>query len=401
MRMRSPSAATIAVLALLCTAGASDAQSLFATRGLGLPVAAVDARARALGGIGIGIAGLSTSLSNPADIAGITRSGVTAALQPSSGTVLLGGEEADLDGARFPLARILFPLGSRLVMTVGYGGAYEQSFGIRTEGTELIGGEPYDVTDETLANGGLSELGVGFAWTASSRLAIGVSGGLYAGNQRRTVTRTFADSLVDLDPFADEFQWEYRAPFVRVGARWDPLPLIRLGASFTTAADLDVEGDTERSPDATASLPTRIAVGGSGFLSPDLMLAVGAERALQGGSGTVFENDPTSAQARDTWRVGGGLEFGGFGSGARTWPIRVGASWSQLPYYASGESPAEEWSVSGGVGFRLAGNPSDPQALLDATVERGTRSGLESTLNPDGLEERYWRLTVSLSLFGR
>lgn len=398
---RYPLRAALLAAVTLAVAMPAAAQSLFATRGLGLPVSAVDARARALGGIGIGIAGLSTSLVNPADLAGLTRTGVTAALQPSSGTARIAGEEGELDGARFPLARIVFPLSGRVVMTVGYGGVYEQSFGIRTEGTELVGGEMLEVVDEVLSNGGLSELGAGLAWSAGSRLSLGIAGGIYAGNQRRTVTRTFADTTLDLDSFNDEYRYEYRAPFARVGVRWDPNSILRLGASVTVASDLDIEGGTDGSVDESAPLPTRVAFGGSGFLASNLMLAVGAERAIQGGSGVLFEGDPESARVRDTWRVGGGLEFGGLGSGARSWPLRVGGSWAQLPFFGPGEEPAEEWSITGGIGFRLAGDPSDPQAVLDATIERGTRTGLRTTLHPDGLEERFWRLTVSLSLFGR
>jgi hypothetical protein len=385
----------------MTSAAAANAQSLFATRGLGLPVAAVDARARALGGIGVGIAGLSTSLANPAEIAGLTRTGVTAALQPTFGTVIFGGEESDLDGARFPLVRIVMPLSSRIVATLGYGGVLEQSFGIRTEGTEVVGSETLRVIDDVTSSGGLSEIGVGLAWVALPGLAVGATGGLYAGNQQRVVTRTFADTTVSFEPFAEEFRWEYRAPFVRVGARWDPAPIMRLGASVTMAGDIDVSGQNFRSPNVEARSPIRLTVGGSGFLGSGLLLAAGAERLMQRGSGRVFENDPESSAASDTWRVGGGLEWGGLGSGARAWPIRIGASWAQLPYHASDETQAEEWSITGGVGFRLAGDPADPQALLDATLERGNRSGLVSTANPAGLEERYWRFTVSLSLFGR
>jgi hypothetical protein len=167
------------------------------------------------------------------------------------------------------------------------------------------------------------------------------------------------------------------------------------------AGDIDADGRNDRSPDVQASSPLRLTFGGSGFLAPDLLLVAGAERVMQSGSGRVFENDPESSVARDTWRVGGGLEWGGLGSGSRSWPIRLGASWSQLPYHASDESAAKEWSVTGGVGFRLAGDPSDPLAVLDGTLERGNRSGFESTANPAGLEERYWRFTISLSLFGR
>src|SRR5690606_15765444 len=50
-------ALSAALLALLALPAAAGAQSLFSTRGLGVPVEPVDARARALGGIGVGMLG--------------------------------------------------------------------------------------------------------------------------------------------------------------------------------------------------------------------------------------------------------------------------------------------------------------------------------------------------------
>lgn len=397
--MRHMNGLAIALLALI-VASPGAGQSLFATRGLGIPLAAVDARARALGGIGIGLPGLSTSLGNPAEAAGLTRSGVTVALQPSSGTAEIDGETGDIAGARFPLARILFPLSSRVVASAGYGAVYEQSWAVRSEGTEIVGGEAIDVVDLLDSNGGLAEVGVGLSWSVAPTVAVGVTGGIYTGNLRRTVTRTFPDTLVDLQPFRQAYSWQYRAPFVRAGVRLDPLPLVRIGAAVTWAGDLEVNGASVEAGDATTAMPLRITGGASAFLATDLMLSVGAERNIQD-EGAVFGSSETASFGRSTWRVGGGVEWGGFGSGARTWPVRLGGSWAQLPFYGTGESPAEETSYTAGIGFRLAGDPSNPQAVLDGTLERGTRNGLQSTRNPAGLEERFWRFTVSLSLFGR
>jgi hypothetical protein len=78
----------------------------------------------------------------------------------------------------------------------------------------------------------------------------------------------------------------------------------------------------------------------------------------------------------------------------------VGGSWSQLPYYNTGEAPAKEWTAAVGLGLRLAEDDAGPLAVGDITLERGKRSGLETTARPDGLTESFWRLTFSLSLFG-
>ena len=39
--------------------------------------------------------------------------------------------------------------------------------------------------------------------------------------------------------------------------------------------------------------------------------------------------------------------------------------------------------------------------MLDLSFERGKRTGLESDGRVDGLREKFWRMSVSLSLFGR
>ena len=60
-------------LLMLCSTLTASAQSLFATRGLGVPVSPVDARVAALGGMGVGLLGFHTSMVNPAELAGLSR----------------------------------------------------------------------------------------------------------------------------------------------------------------------------------------------------------------------------------------------------------------------------------------------------------------------------------------
>jgi hypothetical protein len=143
--------------ALLIAAGASPAagQSLFAARGLGLPMPAVDARARGLGGVGVGLLGLNTSFVNPAEVAGLAQRGVSAVLQPMSGSAQLGGEEDGIDGTRFPMVRILFPVSSRTILTVGYGAELEQSWAVATDGFERLGADSIGTRDVIRSTGGM------------------------------------------------------------------------------------------------------------------------------------------------------------------------------------------------------------------------------------------------------
>ena len=143
----------------------------------------------------------------------------------------------------------------------------------------------------------------------------------------------------------------------------------------------------------------QLAFGASGLLSPELLLSVGAERSW--GAESAVDLDGSAAARRDTWRWGGGFEYGGIQTGARSFPVRLGGSYAQLPYFNVGEEPATEWSAAFGLGFRLAGDEAGPLAVLDATFERGGRSGLESTVNADGLSESFWRVSIKLALLGR
>lgn len=397
---------TIPVILALASAAPAQAQSLFATRGLGVPLPPVDARARSLGGIGVGLLGLNTSLVNPADIAGLRRRGVTAVLQPWSGSTSLGDETGDVNGTRFPMVRVFMPLGARTVLSLGFGSVLEQSWGVVIDGFEQVGGDSLATRDLILSNGGISQITLGLSYELSPRLAIGVSGGTYTGNLDRRITRTFTDTTFVPDPFDSRTRFNYQALQGSVGVRFDPAPFVRLGASLNVSPELDVdiaEGDGE---DDKAELPYRLVTGASGWLSPELLIAVGAEYAWRN-EGPVFGSagtDPPAseiiARQRNTLRAGGGLEWEGMRSGSRVFPIRLGGSWAQLPYFDADESPATEWSGSLGLGFRLAGDEFGPLAVADATLERGGRSGLDSSRNPGGLSERFWRFTVSLALFG-
>jgi hypothetical protein len=147
-------------------------------------------------------------------------------------------------------------------------------------------------------------------------------------------------------------------------------------------------------------MPLRANVGASALLGPELLVAAGAEWAGRSGTDVPVITDGISLR-RDTWRYGGGIEYQGIGTDTRTFPIRLGGSFTQLPYYNQGEEPGEEWTFGGGIGFRLAGDELGPLAVADVGIERGGRSGLSSTDLPDGLTESFWRFTFSLALFGR
>jgi hypothetical protein len=386
--------ATVAILSTASFAASAAAQSLFSTRGLGVPVPAVDARAAALGGIGVGLIGFHTSLTNPAEFAGVVQRGVSAALQPVSTSFDVEGAEDGTSGTRFPLLTIIYPLSERLVISAGYGSFLDQSWGVVTESTQVIGGESYEVRDLLRSRGGIAQARLSAVYSLSPSFAVGAAGGLLTGNVERVAARVFIDSAGgQFRGFSDERRWEYNAPIGVVGARLDLAGRIRLGASALFGGDLSASGNTADSEDRTYGAPLQLSAGASARITP-LLMATG---------GTVWSRMPATAGdviMRETLRVGGGVEYQGLRRGLRTYPLRLGGHWSQLPYHLQDEAAPTEWGVGGGIGFRL-GDPANPAAVADVGLERGRRTGLGGGALNEDMNENLWRFSFSLSLFAR
>jgi opacity protein-like surface antigen len=391
---------TIALLSLLCALPVSaHAQSLFGTQGLCAPLAGLDARARGLGVNGVGLIGLSTSLVNPADQAGIFRRGVSASFQPWSGTASVNGESGDIGGTRFPVLQIFYPAG-RFTLTAGYSGMLDQSWAIIAEGEEVLGDETVPIVDVIRSNGGLSEIKVGAGYYMNERISLGLSVGMHTGNVQRSITRQYPDSSLLL-PFSTTQSWKYSGPTATIGARWDPIRQVRVGASISWSGTLEAEPDSLSSGTHEYDMPVRLNAGASAQLTPRLLLTASGSVANWSGGSYTAPGTTEATVADRTVDVGAGLEWSELRSGERVFPLRLGVRRTQLPFHTEGETAANELTLSGGLGLQLAADDFGPLAVADIGVERGTREGWESTANPDGLSEKFWRFTVSISLFGR
>lgn len=395
--------AWFAVLLLPLTApAAASAQSLFSTGGLGMPVTPLDGRARALGAVGTGLLGLGTSPVNPADLASIPQRGVSAALQPTSRTIELAGEDASVAGTRFPLVAVLYPLSRRVGLGVSYSGFLDQAWEVVSEGTAAVAGEDVRTRDLLTSTGGVAQVRVGLSWLLTPTLALGGAAGVHTGSLERRVVRTFPDSAQsDLRGFTESSRWSYSAPLAVVGIRWDPVEAVRVGASLAWSGDLEADG-RDGAPDRSFGLPVRLDVGTSGRLAPRLLAALGGHWAGWGSASEEGEGpDADGSAARDAWGLGGGVEWTGARTETRVFPVRLGARFARLPFPLSGggvEAAPDEWAVSLGTGLLLH-TEDVPRAAVDATLERG---GLSADVPAVGeLTESFWRLSVSLALFGR
>lgn len=386
----------IALLLALGVPAAARAQSLFSTHGLGIPSEGYDARARALGVNGVGLAGLSMSMLNPAEPAGTLRRGVSATFQPWSGTADLNGQQGDVAGTRFPLIGVVYPVG-RITFSLGFNGLLDQSWAIVSESEQLIGSDTVPIRDIIRSTGGIGELKAGAAYLLG-RISIGAYVGLHTGNVDRSTRREFPDS--SLLAFEDRTRWDYTGPLAAVGVRGD-FGSTRVGASLTWSGTLKAKPKEGTTTEYEYDMPLRLAAGASSRLSSRLMLALSTTISDYGSGDYTAPGTTATTRAQRTIELGGGLEWSELRSGDRVFPLRVGFRRTGLPFYAVGDDKPTEWSASGGLGLRLVEDDYGPLAVADLGFERGKRTGWQNATRPDGLSESFWRFSATISLFGR
>ncbi len=374
--------------------GAATGQSLLGTRGLGLPLEALDARSRALGSEGVGLLGGNL---NPTELASATAlliPTVNFTLQPHWQSGTLDGESMSSQGMRFPLLGIAYPVESlNGMVTLTFGSFMDQRWEIQESGTEELAGVPTPVTNTFRSDGGIAALRLGWAQRFGSTLSVAVSGGLHTGSVTRTYIRTF-DSLAvpssELIPFTDGGKWRYSGPTAALGAVWDPVQFLRLGGSVTWSGDLEADPSSDTSGEgASYAIPTVFRLGASGVLTTRLSLTVGMSYADW--TSTEDGLNPETVGG-GVLSYGGGVEWAASGFGDRTLPIRLGIRRADLPFLFSGEQPAET-VYSGGFGLNLTQAEQFVLAGIDFAIERGSRTaGI--------LDETFWRASMTFRVSG-
>ncbi len=368
-------------------------QSLLAMRGLGTPVEPLDARARALGSVGIGLRGSVLLPSDPAAAAGLPFPTLEITLQPQWGEGELAGETVHSQGTRFPLLSLGYPVsGVGGTVTLTLGSFLDQRWEMRRGGTADLEGAPTPITDVFRSDGGVAVVRVGWAQPLGEKLALAVGMGRYTGSVSRIFTRTF-DSLSagsQVLPYRDGGQWGYSGTTASLGLRWFAADFLHIAGLASWSSDLRARPTKETEGDAAAfALPLEVKLGASGVLTSALDLTLGVSYAdaqpLEEGAGEA-------AAGGGAWSVGGGLEWRGLTRGERACPVRVGLRRSDLPW-AGGEASATETLASAGLGLELFRAADVVVGGLDLALERGSRDA-------GSLSESFWRGTLTIRVAG-
>ncbi len=401
MRSTRWTAAAAVVMLWLVGGGGASAQSLTSVRGLGYPLLPVDARGEILGGLGIGLQGFSSSMVDPTAAAGVLRKGGVLMMDVTQRSVSTGEGSETVGTTRFPLMRLIFPTGP-VVLTAGYGGFLDQSWGVVSEGTAALGSQTVSYRDRLISDGGISTLQVGVAVPIGTRLAVGAAVGMHAGNQRVDYRRLFdTTSVANLQPYQETSRWRFRGPMAQFGVHWDPMSVLRVAASVTWSGTLSADSMAGPVASRELDMPLQVAAGASGYLAPGLLAALsGRWSGWSATQGAVYSpSGGPELETRDTWEVGGGLEWTrSDGRSLRTFPVRLGGGYRQLPFTFVSDAPAE-WFVGGGLGMRVGADPTNPVASVDLSIQRGSRTAAGDATVGD-LSESMWRVGLSIALFG-
>ena len=383
----------VALGAALAVAAPMSAQSLYASRGLGLPLISTDARALALGGIGVGLTGADFSLVDPSAAAGITVPGVAFSFQSSWADAEEDGVASDFSGTRFPFLSLGYPTSFGTV-TVAIGTVVDQRWiATSTEQIDLDGaGRTGVVTDRFESDGGISSVRLGLARTLPGGISLGAQVGRNIGDVSRIFTRSF-DSLdvgAPVPDFTAGGRWSYRGWTAAIGASASLGSVLRVGGSYTWSSELDALPDEgTEGAEGSFGLPAELRVGATATLSPELRIIGG----LQSSTWSSADEDLSVGGARDILSWGGGLEWAGASVLGKPSSLRLGYRAAELPFTTDGATDPTETAFTGGLGMDLLTSGEVLLARLDLALERGLREA-------GTFEERFWRFSTSVRVSG-
>ena len=380
----------VATLLAIATTREAGAQSFLGFRALGVPVGAAGGRAIALGNLGIGLAGVEVSASDPSAAARLPVPTISFSMQPTWGDFELDGQSGTTQTTRFPLLGIGYPvLSLGGTVTLSLAGYMEQRWVGQRVRTIDLGGIDVPADDRFETNGGSSVARLGWAQRLGDRLSVGASVGAYVGRLDQEFDRTL-DSLVvgnDVRSYVEGSAWQYSGYTFSAGFGADPHELIHLAAAAEWSGDLketpheDTQGGTNE-----YSIPLRLLAGVTGRLSQRLHLNTSV--AYQDWSGADGFAEGVISDKKLSY--GAGIEVQLIQQETRSFPMRFGYRHVAPPFRYAEDDPVESaWTI--GLGVNLVEVEGTRFGWMDIGFERGTRSSVP-------LNENFWRGTVSLGI---
>ena len=388
MAAAAPFTATALALFVLAAPRPLVAQSLIGSQGLGIPLEALDGRSRALGSVGIGLFGGAVLPTDPARASRITVPSISVTIQPSRGAATIGDQSVPIEGTRFPLLALSYPVRNYGVATLSYGGLLEQNWKAERTLRLVQEQDSIDVADTYESDGSVGAARIGFARALAGGFSVAANLGFHTGTQVRSFSRTIGvleeDDEVSGDRFRERGRWEMTGTTFGLGAMWDFRDFLRISGSLTWSGDLRATpvGQTEGG-EARFELPTEFRVGASAMLTPVVAATLGFGRS----NWTPSESGAGAAARGAVTTLGGGMEWSGMGLFGRSLPVRVGYRRAELPFSIDASTPTES-GFAAGFGWNLVETEDLIIAAFDFSYERGTRA-------TNSISESFSRYTFS------
>ena len=386
--------ALVALLTLVAPASAS-AQSLFNGAGLGLPTDPVDARSRAMGGVGIGLRGAALLGSDPAAAAGYLLPTLVMTAQPSwVDYSRASGDAGTFRGSRFPSMGIAYPAFNVGVVTLSLESVLDQRYQAQRAVPLDLGDGSVEATDQFISTGGVSQVRLGFARVVTPRILVGVSAAGYTGSLTRRLERHFPEvsdstTSTQVERYQAGGLWSYSGTAITGGASVSLGSFAQVAGSVTWSSALAAKPsvDTEGAA-GSFDLPLQLRVGATAVLAPGLTLSAGYTRA----DWTPVADDLSEATPTGSANsYGVGVELSRSRIFGRDAPLRFGYRKKNLPF-GLGDSPTEKvWA--GGLGLNLSQIGDLVRAGVDLALERGDRADTTVT-------ESFWRATLTVKVSG-
>ena len=370
----------------------SSAQSLFNAAGMGLPIEAIDGRARALGNLGIGLWGSGLLPGDPAAAGMFIAPTAVIVGQPSWVDYdHESGNSGSIRGNRFPLLGVGYPAFSGM-FTVSLSSFLDQHYKSQRSSQLHLRGEESEVTDFFEQDGSIGSLNLGYSRPLGTSAALGFNFGRYAGSVLRRLERDFGTvSLPEtLESYQTSSRWTYSGTSLTGGMAVNLGGVARVAASVTWSGDLNATAsDENQGMDRSFSMPMQYRLGTSIVLAPGLMITASAVQA----DWADIEGDlDTPTTVGSTSNIGVGVELSRASLFGLAVPIRFGYRTGKLPF-SLGSSVATERILSAGLGLSFSEVEDIVLGGADLAIERGRRSD-------SVLREEFWRATISLRVSG-
>lgn len=377
-------------LLVLLAAAPVQGQTPLTGTGLGYPVAPIDARAAALGGVAGALPGGSLSSRNPASLTSFERLTLGFTLSPEAVEVdVSGSAPAQSTGrSRVSVARVVVPFGDWRI-GAGFASELDQDWRVTLEDTLTFAGQRFPYRERRVSDGGLSSANVSLARQIGP-LSVGVGADRLTGSLERSFRRSFspdtaaggADGLSDV---AASGRWAYSGWRFHGGLGVDVGDVARLSVGGAVAGDLEAEPD---GPAETRTYDYPASLSASASVTPVDGLVVTGGGGWTGWSSMA--GDVREARVEDAGWAGAGVELSDLEIGPVTVPLRLGARLRELPFAREGMDQVTERALT--AGFSALG--SGGLASIGFGLEVGTRGDVARA----GIAEDFRRFHLTLQI---